>query len=263
MGVLKERGGQVTIFIIIAIIIIGIVLAIYFLVPKAETGAVFDAKNPAGFMQTCLQDQIESTVKTLSLNGGSIDPEQYLLYENSKVEYLCYTSEYYKTCSVQRPLLKQHIETEIKEDISDEVANCFSTLQENYKGEGYTTDMQTGKTVVELLPKRIVVRFENYTLRVSKGETARYDSFNVILNNNLYELTSIANSIIDWESNYGDAETTVYMTYYKDLKVEKKKQQDGTTIYILTDRNNDDKFQFASRSVAFPPGYGASGVATG
>jgi hypothetical protein len=51
------------------------------------------------------------------------------------------------------------------------------------------------------------------------------------------------------------------MNYYHDLKVEKKKQLDGTNIYILTDRNNENKFQFASRSVAWPPGYGAEGVA--
>jgi len=77
----------------------------------------------------------------------------------------------------------------------------------------------------------------------------------VILNNNLYELVSIVNSILNWEARYGDSETTIYMNYYHDLKVEKKKQSDGSTIYILTDRNTLDKFQFASRSVAWPPGY--------
>ena len=263
MGVFKERGGQVTIFIIIAIIIIGIVISVYLLIPRAGTETVFDATNPAGFIQTCLADEIENTIETLSFQGGTIVPEHYFLYQGSKIEYLCYTAENYKTCSVQRPLLKQHIESEIKEDISEEVATCFNNLQENYRSDGYTVNLETGKTTVELLPKRVVTKFGDYVLRVSKGEMAIYDSFSVILNNNLYELTSITNSIIDWETNYGDAETTIYMTYYKDLKVEKKKQQDGTTIYILTDRNNGNKFQFASRSVAFPPGYGITGVATG
>ena len=81
-----------------------------------------------------------------------------------------------------------------------------------------------------------------------------------MLNNNLYELVSITNSILNWESKYGDAETTVYMNYYHDLKVEKMKQSEGTTVYILTDKNNENKFQFASRSVAWPPGYGVSQV---
>jgi len=50
------------------------------------------------------------------------------------------------------------------------------------------------------------------------------------------------------------------MTYYRDLKVEKKKQTDGSTVYILTKMDSGDKFQFASRSVAWPPGYGIGGV---
>ena len=112
---------------------------------------------------------------------------------------------------------------------------------------------------IELLPKRIVGIF-NYSLILTKGSTERYDSFSVVLNNNLYELVSIASSILNWEARYGKAESTIYMNYYHDLKVEPKLQSDGTTIYILTDRNNGNKFQFASRSVAWPPGYGTSEI---
>jgi len=75
------------------------------------------------------------------------------------------------------------------------------------------------------------------------------------VNNNIYELSAIAESILNSEADYGDVEVTVYMDYYTDLKVEKQKQSEGTTIYILTDRNTGDKFQFASRSIVWPPGY--------
>jgi len=260
---MHEKRGQVTIFIIIAIIIIGAAVAIYMLVPKAQTGTVFDATNPSGFIQTCLENEIEKTVDLISSQGGTIEPDFYFDYQGEKIEYLCYTAENYATCIVQQPLLKQHIESEIREDIAEEVETCFANLKANYENDGYSANLYQGKTVVELLPKRIVTKFENYVLTVTKGETARYDSFSVILNNNLYELTSIANSIIEWETKYGNAETTLYMNYYKDLKVEKNTQQDGTTIYILTDRNTEKKFQFASRSVVFPPGYGIDGISAG
>ena len=59
------------------------------------------------------------------------------------------------------------------------------------------------------------------------------------MNNNLYELVSIANSIIDSESNLGDANERFYMDIYPDLKVEKFNQVDGSTIYIVTDRNRE------------------------
>jgi hypothetical protein len=99
-------------------------------------------------------------------------------------------------------------------------------------------------------------------LTVTKGSTSTYNSFSVVLNNNLYELMGIANNIVEWEATYGDVSTSTYMTYYEDLKVEKMLQNDGTKIYILTDRNTGDKFEFASRSVVYPPGYSSGALPT-
>ena len=120
-------------------------------------------------------------------------------------------------------------------------------------------NLKKGEISIELLPQRIIALF-NSTLTIKKEESQKYDSIKIVLNNNLYELVSIANSILNWEARYGDSETTTYMDYYHDLKVEKKKQSEGSTIYILTDRTSENKFQFASRSVAWPPGYGIDKV---
>jgi hypothetical protein len=251
----RNKRGQVTIFIIIAILIIGAVALFYVLIPKTQTGAGFDVNNPSGFIQNCLESKIEDSVKLLSNQGGSINPEFYFNYNEEKIEYLCYTNENYKLCVVQQPLLKPHIESEIKKGISAEVTSCFNNLKSNYESKGYTAQLEIGKTKVELLPKRVITTFENYTFTATKGETKRYNSFNVILDNNLYELISIANSIIEYETTYGNADPRIYMMYYPDLKVEKNLRDDGTRIYVLTDRNTGNKFQFASRSVAIPPGY--------
>ncbi|MBS3086608.1 hypothetical protein J4422_02805 [Candidatus Pacearchaeota archaeon] len=256
-----NKGGQVTVFIIAAILIVALVVLIYFLRPGTTVTTGFDEKSPNEFIQICIENDLEDTVNLISSQGGSVNPENFILYQDDKIEYLCYTTEYYKTCSVQRPLLKEHIESEIENEIKPAVVNCFNELKNSYESRGYTVNLRPGNVRVELLPKRVVARF-NYTLTTTKTDTERYDSFNVVLNNGLYELVSIANSIIDWESEFGDAETTLYMSYYPDLKVEKLNQVDGSTIYILTDRNTGNKFQFASRSVAWPPGYGIDEVAT-
>lgn len=251
----KNKKGQVTIFIILAIVIVVLGVLIYMYYPQIKTTLGLGPKNPQSFIQLCIEEKIEESVEKLSLQGGSINPEHFILYDNEKIEYLCYTNEYYKTCVMQRPLLKAHIENEIKDEIKEEVKECFISLKESYQKKGYSVNMKEGGTSVELLPKRIATTFD-YSLTLTKGESEKYESFRVVLNNNLYELVSIASSILNWEARYGDAETTIYMNYYHDLKVEKKKQSDGTTIYILTDRNNENKFQFASRSVVWPPGFG-------
>ena len=249
-----KKRGQVTIFIIIAVLVVGIGVLIYMLSPGIKTTITGEAKSPEQFIQTCLEEDIENSVEVLSLQGGSLEPEHYIINQGETVEYLCYTNEYYRSCVIQQPLLKQHIESEIKGDIDGVVRNCFNALKENYVGSGYSVDLREGSTKVELLPKRIVTSF-THVLVLTKGETETHNSFNVILNNNLYELVGITNSILESEALYGEAETTLYMNYYQDLKVEKLKKSDGTTVYILTDRNNDKKFQFASRSMALPPGY--------
>ncbi|MBM3228450.1 hypothetical protein FJZ20_00995 [Candidatus Pacearchaeota archaeon] len=251
---MKGKRGQVTIFIIIAILIVGLALFFFLVMPNLNIRTSFDEKNPQAFIQNCLDTKIQDSIEIISLQGGSVHPEHYFEYNDINIQYLCYTNENYKTCLIQKPLLKQNIEFEIENDIREDVVACFNALKENYESRNYNVNLETGRTNVELLPKRVVVSFD-YILTVSKGSADRYDSFNVILNNNLYELISIANSIVEWEATVGEADPRLYMTYYPDLKVEKNLRDDGTRIYILTDKNIGNRFQFASRSLVFPPGY--------
>lgn len=250
----KNKRGQITIFIIIAVVIVVVgILAVLFY-PDIKT--TFEAKpiNPAEIIQTCVEEDIQENIDKLSLQGGSLNPEHYMLYGGEKLEYLCYINEYFKTCVMQQPLLKQHIESEIKKDAEGKIKACFDLMKTDLEEE-YTIELKEGGVDVEILPKKIVVA-PHYVLTLTKESTERYDKFNIVLNNNIYELVSIANSILNWEARYGDAETTVYMNYYHNLKVEKKKQTDGSTVYILTDNDTKDKFQFAVRSLAYPAGYG-------
>ncbi|MEK6897938.1 MAG: hypothetical protein AABX28_01120 [Nanoarchaeota archaeon] len=256
----KNQRGQLTIFIIVAVILLALILLIYFFFPGIITNLGITPQTPDAFIKNCMEDEINNNVEQISVQGGSLNPEHYILYNSKRIEYLCYTNEYYKTCVMQQPMLKSHIENEIKNSIEDETSKCFISLKENFEKQGFEVNLGTGETSVELLPKRIVVTL-NRTLTLTKGESQRYEKFDIILNNNLYELTSIANSILNWEARYGDSETTMYMNSYHWLKAEKKTQIDGTTVYILTDSDDGSKLQFASRSVAWPPGYGLNEVA--
>ncbi|VVB82325.1 Uncharacterised protein [uncultured archaeon] len=256
---MKERlnkKGQVTIFIIIAIIIVAAALLVFSFYPQIQSSIGIQEQNPSSYIQSCVEKDLKSTVNKISSQGGDINPtDNYVLYNDSKIKFLCYTGEYYRPCVLQQPLLKQHIESEIKNTMSSKVDSCFASLKSSYEGRGYTVSLQSGTQNFELLPQRVTGVF-NYSLTLTKGtDVQKYNSFIVFLNNNLYELYSITQSIISWESVYGDAETTSYMAYYHDLKVEKKFGMNDAKIYILTDRNTGNKFQFAVRSQVWPAGY--------
>lgn len=250
-----NKKGQVTIFIIVAMVIVAIGVAVYVFYPQIQTTLGGGEKNPQAYIQSCIEKEITDAVNTISLQGGSISPGSYLLYKDTKVQYLCYTNEYYIPCTVQEPALTSHIQTEIKNYIDDKVDACFNSLQRNYESQGYEVAMKKGIKIVEILPKRIAATF-NYSVSMNKGnDVQKYDSFVVVMNNNLYELTAIANNIVEWETAYGDAEVSTYMTLYHDLKVEKNLIESGEKVYIVTDRNTGNKFQFATRGQVWPAGY--------
>lgn len=250
----QNKRGQVTIFIILAILIIIAVAFIFFINPSTQTTTPDAINNPSLFLETCMKEDIANVVENISLHGGTLNPTNYVLFENQNVEYLCYTEEPYITCTVQRPLLKQHIEQEIEQALQSSAQSCIQSLKENFEDQGYTVNMQGSGIDVSLLLKTVNTKFlTNITL--TKENSQEYKELSVVLNNNLYELVSVATNILEWEATYGDAETTFYMDADANLKVEKRRFTDGTRVYILTNRETGKKFQFATKNLIWPPGF--------
>lgn len=245
-----NKKGQVTIFIILGVIIVGVSVLIYFLYPQIQS-VFFKATDPQGFIQTCMGDKIKDTIMNISLQGGSVHPEHYFTYNGIKIEYLCYSNEPNQFCVVQQPLLQAHIKNEIEKEINKTADSCFKDLEQNYQRQGYSVNLIKGETIVDILPKRVLVTFNNQ-FTITKGNTQRYEKFSVLVNNNLYELLAIANSIINWEWTYGGSDPMTYMMFYPNLKVEMNVRADETKIYTLTERDSGDKFQFAVRSLVPP-----------
>jgi hypothetical protein len=250
------KKAQVTLFIIISIMVVGIGVAIYMFYPQIQTTLGIGARNPTEFIQLCIEDQLQQNINQISVHGGSTNPEHYFIYNDEKLEYLCDTNDYYSPCVMQQPFLREHIEDELQKSIDSLSKECFDELKTSYERKGYDVKLALGETSVSLVPGKVIATF-NHTLTLVKGEDSeRYKDFSIVVNNNLYELVSITISILNFESKYGDSETTTYMNFYHYLKVEKKKQSEGTTVYLLTNRDTGDKFQFATRSYIWPSGYG-------
>lgn len=247
----KNKKAQVTIFIIVAILIVAFAVLMFFVYPSIRSPSV--SSTPTGFIQNCLQEELKDISKEISLNGGSANPSLYFAYQGDKIEYLCYTNEYFKKCVVQQPMLKQNMEQEIKKQISQKVDSCFSDLKKDYENKGYKFSLTKNDFEVIIEPKRINLEI-NYPLTISKESSNKYNKFNVIVNSNLYNLILISKRVIDWEARYGNADITSYMNYYPWLRAEKIIMSEGTKIYILTDKDSGEKLQFVSRSMVISPG---------
>ncbi|MCX6750155.1 MAG: hypothetical protein NTZ83_01740 [Candidatus Pacearchaeota archaeon] len=260
-----NKKGQVTIFIIIALLIVALCILVYLYYPKIFASISPETKNPVTYIQECIQEQIEENVQIISLQGGSYVVDENIGYfykkegeDGNYVKYLCYTgSNVINTpCINQEPFLTEHVEQEILDSINQGIKTCFDNLVKSYENKGYEVDLKEGIPKVEIIPEGVSTNF-NRTLTLTKGdETNTYRKFEVNLNSNLYEMLEVAKNILIWEMNVGDSLPEAYMYNNPYLKVEKRTKDNDVRIYILTDRNTEESFRFAVRSFPLPAGFG-------
>lgn len=250
---MENKRGQAAIFVIIAIVLV-IVLVVILLRPRLPL-LQQPSLTPENYLKTCIEPAVKENIVFLGSRGGYKNPEGFLEYRGEKIKYLCYTSENYKTCVVQQPAIKEQFEKELSSLVFERANNCVSELKTEYEKRGYEVDLGKSDASVSINPGNIQF-LVIAPLAIKKDSTQRFEKFDVKFDSQLYDLLLTASSIVDFESNLGDSETTLYMQYYPDLKIEKTKLSDGSKIYKLTNVVTNESFTFASRSLSWPPGYG-------
>ncbi|MCH7568180.1 MAG: hypothetical protein IIA87_02050 [Nanoarchaeota archaeon] len=249
---MDNKRGQLVIIVIVAIVIVAVVLTV-FLFPRVDIGIGREV-NPSSFLRNCIEPKVEETLEVLSKQGGHIDPNNYVLYRGEKIQYLCYTTNNYKPCLVQEPLLVGHVENEIKKQVEPVARQCMQNLKERYERRGYEVSTSAGGLDVSFSPGKLVVDFLS-PMTVTKESTQAFRKFAISIDTEMYDLLLTAVSILQFESSLGDSEITLYLQFYPDLSIEKIKRE-GDTIYKLKNVVSRDEFTFASRSLVWPPGYG-------
>ncbi len=252
-NLLKYKRSQITVFVILAIAIVAVLLVLF--LPSIREAT--QPSTPEADVSSCLIESVQEGLEIARLRGGSINPELYYNYLSEPVGYACYTSQWFEQCVMQKPFIKKSLEAELVRYAKKDVQNCLNALMNDFKSKGYTVNIQgEGTMEVRIVPDKVIIEIDN-KLALEKGSLTivSFDKLKADFDSKIYEQTAIATSIVNYEARYGEVYPEIYSAYYHNEKVEKSKESDGTTIYILTDRNSNEKFQFAVRSVAYPPGY--------
>jgi len=251
---IKSKSGQVTIFVIIAIVIvIGVVL--FFSLNK-NINPITREISPQGYLDSCVKSALTDATDTVEKQGGSINPKNYVLYNNITVEYLCYTNQYYVPCVNQQPLLQKHVENEIAGEIKKRFDSCLINFKKEYgpDGRGYTIDSGSSQVIVELQPKKIIA-IVTLKLVMTKGKTViNIEELKSSLSEPLYELIMLANEIINQEITYRQFDFLGYMLLHHEDDIERTRVNEAT-IYTLKDRKSSREFHFALRNWVMPPGF--------
>lgn len=251
-----EKRGQVTIFIIIALAIVGLILFLFVFKGGPtlfKTGEI----SPNTFLKDCMEPDLRKAVDMLGKNGSYEKPEGNVMYKGEPYKYLCFTAEYYKTCTIQQPFIKNNFEKELARILKPKAQQCAQNLITEYKNRGYSVlSQKTPEVNISITPSSVRAEFFVNLALTKSGVTQKIEKFQADLDSEMYNLLFIANSIVDFEATFGDSEITAYMQYYPDLRIDKIKRDDGSKIYILSNVVTKEVFRFASRSLAWPAGYG-------
>ena len=248
----ENKRGQITIFIVVAILVIAAAALLYLFAPGVKTIISDQPENPEEFIRTCLEEDIRDNVEIISLQGGIFNPsENSVSYNGIPVEYLCYTNEILSGCDILQPLLQPFIENEIKMSIENEVDFCFDAMATSYEEQGYQVQINPGEPEVNLLPGRISTNL-NYEVLLTKEGSEKFEQFNIILNNNLYELVGIVNDMLLGVKMGGsiNAREYAFNYYWMGLNINPNNVEEDrdSIVYSITEEDTETKFNFAVRS---------------
>ena len=251
-----KKRGQVAVFVVIGVVIVGAVL-LFFLVSDAGKGLISRWSGEEYDVQSdiisCIErnENIDNKISKITKQGGRIEPQNYFSYQGTDIEYLCYTSNYLETCYMQKVFVLGYVEDEIKKAIKEDVEKCADDLKNNLRRRGYDVSSGEMDFDVSIFPDNIEINID-MPLTVRRGDSRNYRNFQVRKSSKLYDLIMITNSILNYEAIYGDSNVQTYMAIYPNIRVEQQKRSEGSTIYLVSDRNTKEEFNFATRSLAWP-----------
>jgi hypothetical protein len=250
----KNKKAQITIFVIIALIIVGVIILV-FILWRRPTITIAPTENPEAYIQECLEDYTKEVIDILSANGGDLVPEGSLLYGGKNITYLCYTSSYYNSCVNQRPMLIEHMEDEISNYLEPRMRACFVGLKEELEERNYVIEYGGMEITTDLRTKKVVVEVDRKLLMTKNEETRSFDKFKAQISSPIYDLARVAMEIANQEAQFCNFELVGFMVTYPRWDIEKFRTGDSDNVYTIREVSSGKEFIFATRSCAMPPGF--------
>ncbi|MFA7708024.1 MAG: hypothetical protein WCX73_03675, partial [Candidatus Pacearchaeota archaeon] len=234
----SNKRAQITIFIILALLLVVGIIFIFLLrqTPKTE---VVSEENPQAFIESCTRQAVEEALDLIMIHSGSLESRGSVLYEGQNISYLCYTNINYRSCVNQQPLLIEHIEDEIYTYIKPRVANCFQTLEATLE-PGYEVEMEEDWDLTPRLTSHGVEVEINRDFKMQRGTNIRsFNLFKISIIHPIYRLAEIAVEIVNQEAKYCNFDTLGFMIIYPKYDIKKFRTGNSDTIYSLKEIKTD------------------------
>lgn len=249
---LRNKSGQVTIFVIVAIVmVVGIIAAIIF-TGRNELISPKEISTEQS-VEGCVKDAVENKLALILENGGEITPEKTISYLGEDYNYLCYQADYFLPCYNLKPALEMTIEEILKESTKSEVQSCFDKFRVEEESKGFSVVGGETTYSIDLLPGSVQVLLKK-DIRVTDGSSSQeFSNFDFKILSQAYELIDVSRNIVNAESEYCYFEYSGYMLLHPEFNI-RKAYSDDSKVYSVEQTRTKERFKFAVRSCAPKPG---------
>lgn len=249
---MKNKKSQVTIFIIIALILV-VLIALIFLLKSPPKMQAVDEKSPQQYIELCTKDAVNEALKEIRKNAGGVVSGFSVMNNGENYTYLCYTNENYKKCVNQRPKLVEYIEANITEYITPIINSCFESLQLNLRKK---YDIEMGEMYVTTKLESMTVNVQiNRDFKMAHGNDNReFKIFKISFPHPIYNLAAVATEIVNQEAQFCYFDNLGYMIVYPNYDIKRFKTGKSDTLYNIQERRSGIDFRFAIRNCIMPAG---------
>ena len=86
----KAKRGQVAVWVILAVVIVGVIVVLLLIRRPLSVGpGERVAFTPQQYLTSCLEPATRPLLEELGKQGGSREPVGFLVYNDTKVPYVC------------------------------------------------------------------------------------------------------------------------------------------------------------------------------
>jgi hypothetical protein len=251
--VLNSKTSQITIFVIVAIIIVASIVLVFSI--SSRPGAGISVDNPVSiskYISQCSGAALIGAEKELIKHSGFLDyGSNYMMFNGSKVVFLCYTQE--ELCINNHPMLVSEMQKQIALYVTPKMEKCFEDVKNRLSKYDYKEEPMTLSIIIK--PKNIIININKTIVYTYNEQTKRLEIFPNSINSPMFEFAQLTSDIIgqevtcDCSNEACNADIRLLNLYNREFRVDKPiLNYLHEEVYSITEKASEKRFDFAVKN---------------
>lgn len=234
---MKQKRGQITLFIIIGIVVLFGVFAVLYVnaqIKKQNQPVVTEVERIPikvepikQFVQGCIDQAAKDSLSVIGLTGGNVEATKYYFEDPYSFAF---------SATAGRNILPslKNIESQLSDLMSAGVDYCVNNMI-GFSAQGYDVLAGDFKTNVTFGAREVAIRV-NYPLEITQsGSKTEISEFVSRIPIRFSYIHSVAHNISELSVKSGGAVDLSYINSVKDLNITVASNLEGQNVYLLKD----------------------------